>query len=200
MAGILALTVASPLQTFTEPLSVTEVEMYLGLSAPSPADSAYTAELEMLIAAAREQAEIFQCRDLIEKQQDLTLDHFDSYAIQLRQPLSTVDLVRYRNSNGDYTTMVEGTDYIVDLVRGCILPPYGETWPTFTPWPSSAILIRFTCAAPSFLPKAVKVGMLRLISDWFNDRLPFSTGADAARGYPLRLQVLLAAGGRNEIA
>lgn len=200
MAGILVLTETSPLQTFTEPLTVSEVEMHLGLTAPSPADSAYTAELEMFIAAAREQAEIFQCRDLVAKQQDLTLDYWSCEAIQLRQPLSTVDLVRYRDSNGNYTTMVEGTDYIVDLVRGCILPPFNRNWPMFTPWPSSAILIRFTCAAPRYLPKPVKIGMLRLISDWFNDRLPFSTGADAARGYPLRLQVLLAAGGRNEIA
>lgn len=197
MAGKLELTVTSPLQSLSEPLTRTEVETYIGLTSPSPADSGYQEELDLFISAAREQAELLQGRDLVEKQYDLWLDYFHSHVIELRNPLAAVDLFRYRDSGGSYTSMVEGSDFIVDLVRGTVQPPYNQTWPTFTPWPSSAIQIRFTVAAPSYLRQTLKVGMLQLISDWYNDRLPFAVGVDAAEGYPRRLRMLLAAGGES---
>lgn len=199
MAGILLLTTTSPVQPFTEPLTVAEVETFLGITAPSPVDQSYVAELETFIEAAREQAELLRGDDLVEKQYDLHIDDFWTYQIELRRPLESVDLVRYRDSDGNYTTMTEGTDYIVDLSKGLIMPPYDESWPDFTPWPSSAVLIRFTVSAPQYLPKAVKVGMLKLISDWFNDRLPFVKGADAAEGYPARLKMLLCSGARSQV-
>ena len=199
MAGILLLTDASPVQTFTEPLTVAQVEEYLGLSAPSPVDSEYTAELELFITAARQQAELLQGQDIVAKQYDLWLDDFDGHCIELRRPLDSVDLIRYRDSDGAYTTLVENTDYIVDTAKALVMPLYNESWPSFTPWPSSAVLIRFTVAAPNFLHSFVKVGMLKLISDWFNDRLPFAVGADAAEGYPARLKMLLSAGGRSQV-
>lgn len=180
--GTLQLLDASPAGDFVEPLTLAEVKKYLELPDRSPSEPEEDDMVEGMIAAAREEAETQQGRDLVEKQYDLHLDCFRSPEIELRPNLQTVDLFQYRDSDGDYTTMVEGTDYIVDTAKqpGVVMPPYGESWPSFTPWPSSAVTIRFTCG---FAPDAkfwsdsgarIKIGMKMLISEWFNNRLPMS--------------------------
>jgi uncharacterized phiE125 gp8 family phage protein len=144
--GSLALTETSPPQSFSEILTLAEVKSYLRLPDRSPADEGEDDELTSLIVAAREQAEILQGRDLIRKQFDLSLDYWNNYRIELRDPLASVDRFQYKDSNGTVTAMAEGTDFIVDTSRhpGFVAPPYNKTWPTFATWPSSAILIRFT--------------------------------------------------------
>lgn len=180
--GSLNLTATSPVQSFTEPLSLAEVKKFLNIPDRSPADSAEDDELEMMIGAAREIAETEQGRDLVEKQWDLSLDYFGAHEIELRDPLQSVDLVKYRDSTGTETTLVENTDYIVDAAKhpGRVMPPYGESWPSFTAWPSSAVTVRFTSgynAAALFWSdsgKRIRQGMLLLVSEWYNNRLPMS--------------------------
>lgn len=187
MQRSLTLTETSPVQTFTELLTQTEVEEHLSLPTLDPVDANRDSLLEDYIMAAREQAEILQNRDLVQKQWDLHLDAFPAHEIPLRPDLDTVDLVRYTDSGGDTTDLVEDTDYIVDTHKqpGLIMPAYGTVWPTFTPWPSSAVLVRFTDGlSSSQVPAIVKGGMLRLISAWYYGRLPFEMGASAAQEYP----------------
>jgi uncharacterized phiE125 gp8 family phage protein len=176
--GSLELTIASPAQSFVEPLELDEVSKYL----KQTQDSDEVEMIEGFIAAARETAELLQGRDLIEKQYDLYLDLFVGEcdgSIELRKPLQSVDLVQYRNSDGDLTTLIEDTDYIVDTARGLIAPAYGTDWPWFTAHPSSAVLIRFTSGYASTHPfwsnagRRIKVGMLMLISMWYEQRIPF---------------------------
>lgn len=201
--GSLQLTESSPVQSWAEPLSLAEVQSFLKIPARSPVDSAEDALLTELIHAARETAEIFQGRDLVRKQYDLSLDYWPCPDIELRTPLVSVDLLKYRDSNGNYTTLTGGTDYAVDLARGVVSAPYGTYFPNFTAWPSSAILIRFTSG---LLPNSVfwidagarlKIGMRLLISDWYNERLPRDT---AVEDYPAYLKAVLSAGGRMRIA
>lgn len=183
----LRLTETSPAQTFTEVLTRTEAEEHLSLPELTPEDSNRNALLDDYITAAREQAEILQNRDLVEKQWDLYLDEFPVNEIPLRPDLSSVDLVRYTDADGDSVDLVEDTDYIVDLHKqpGLIMPAYGTVWPSFTPWPSSAVLVRFTDGlSSSQVPAIVKGGMLRLISAWYYGRLPFELGASAVQEYP----------------
>lgn len=178
--GSLNLTDSSPAQPFTEPLSLTEVKDYLKLPAEvTDQDDA----LSGMISAARNVAEILQGRDLVRKQLDLSLDYWPCrWSIELRDPLVSVDLLRYRDFNGDYTTMVENTHYIVDAAKhpGVILPAFNTTWPCFTPWPSSAILARFTSGYEVSSPywngpgARVKIGMKMLISGWFTNRIPYN--------------------------
>lgn len=178
--GSLNLTDASPAQSFTEPLSLTEVKAFLNIEESSPADDTDDVMLEAMIPAARELAEIFQGRDLVRKQWDLSLDYWRAYQIELRDPLVSVDLVRYRDSSGNYTTLTADTDYIVDASKhpGVVMPAYSKSWPSFTGWPSSAVLIRFTSgkmASDPFWADAgsrLKVGMRYLISGWYENRLP----------------------------
>ena len=202
MSGTLKLTRTSPVQTFAEPLTEAEVAGYLRLPELGDgaiADPAASADIRRFISAAREQAELFQGRDLVSKQWDLRLDYLGVPSIQLREPLVSVDLFTYKDSDGTTTTLAEGTDYIIDTAQSLVMPPYNESWPSFTGWPTSAILIRHTVGAEP-VPAQCQVGMLILISDWFNDRLIFGTGKAAADSYPQRLRLLLGSGGRSMVA
>jgi uncharacterized phiE125 gp8 family phage protein len=197
MAGLLRPTRTSPAQSYSEPLACGAVYSFLRLPEVFEAqesDMAAGSDLEIMIVAAREQAELMQNRDLVAKQWDLILDCFPC-RIELRGPLQSVDLVQYKDSAGVVHQLEEGTDFIVDLERGLVMPPYQQSWPSFTPWPTSSVLIRFT-SRPDPVSSQVKVGMLTLISDWFNNRLVFATGRAAIDSYPPRLKMLLSAGGK----
>lgn len=203
MHGTLTLTQTSPVQTFTEPLTLAEVQAYLGVPVLSPVDTESDTLIEAMISSAREVAEGLQGRDLVSKQYDLSLPYFYAPEINLRAPLASVDLVKYKDSDGVEHTLTAETDYIVDTVRqpGVIMPPYGEDWPTFTAWPTSAVTIRFTsgyASADAFWAdsgKRVKMGMLMLISHWYNNRLPFDAGQQAQNfEYPFTVTSLLSSG------
>jgi uncharacterized phiE125 gp8 family phage protein len=205
--GALSLTESSPPQSFVEPLTVEQVQNYLRIVPSSPPDPLEDADLQLFITAAREQAEILQGRDLVQKQWDLTFDYWPSYRIELGNPLVSVDLFQYQDSDGVVRTLTANTDYIVDMRRqpGFVSPPYNVSWPTFTPWPSSSILLRFTSGYSSdsaFWNDAgarIKNGMLLLISSWYNQRLPFETGADPAKEYPYAVTACLSYGGRRNV-
>lgn len=196
--GTLSLTPQSPAQIFAEPLTVAEVRTYLNLPLRSPVDAEEDDTLAGFISAAREVAEIAQGRDLVRKQWDLTLDYFPSWAVRLRSPLISVDLVSYRDSGGNATSLVGATDYLVDTNRqpGIITPVYNGFWPIFTPNPSSAVLVRFTSgysATDAFWNdsgRRLKVGMKLLISMWYNNRLPFEAVSSISE-YPYAVTALL---------
>lgn len=192
--GTLSLTASSPAQSFTEPLSVAEMAEYLGLPQAVVDDQASADSLSMMITAAREMAELFQNADLVEKQWDIALDYWpvgSDDKIDLRGPLNSVDLVKYRDSSGNYTTLAENADYVVDTSKspGIIVPMFNRVWPAFTPWPSSAVLIRFSSGlapdSPWWLDSGarVKIGMKLLIVAWWENRIPF----ELARGAPSEL-------------
>jgi uncharacterized phiE125 gp8 family phage protein len=190
--GSLNLTVASPPQSWDEPLTLAEMKSYLKVPERSPTDTAEEDLINSYITGARFQAEIAQGRDLVRKQWDLSHDYWPCHQIELRDPLISVDLVQRKDSNGVVTPLVENADYIVDAGKhpGAIVPPYNATWPAFTPWPSSALLFRFTSGLTNndvFWLEAgglVKNGMKLLISAWYNNRLPFEVGRVAALEYP----------------
>ena len=174
--GTERLTDTSPPQSFAEPLTVAEVVSYLRLPSAMAADAAMESELGAMIASARGRAEIAQGRDLVLKQWDRWHDYWPSYRIELRSPVNSVDLIQYRNSDGVYARLTENTDFIVDKSKqpAVVAPPYNLSWPTFNPWPSSALLIRYTSGVASTdswwaeCGPMVKSGMRLLIKSWFN--------------------------------
>jgi len=200
--GSLNLTDSSPVQSFVEPISLEQARSYLNVPDRDPEDIEEDSLIQAYISAAREIAEVEQGRDLVRKQFDLSLDSFFSYRIELRDPLVSVDLVRRRDSSGTYMTMGDGTDYIVNTTDhpGFITPPYNVSWPTFTPWPTGAVLVRFTSgfsADNAFwndAGKRIKAGMFMLISGWFNNRLPYAI-ARSIQEYPYGVTALLQYGG-----
>lgn len=200
-AGTLTLLEHSPEASLVEPLTLAEVKSYLRLPEYSPANTDDDELLETLIIAARETAEIYQNRDLIEKRWQLNLDYFPP-EIELRAPLIAVERIRYRDSDGAFTTLTEGTDYIVDTDKqpGVVMPAYGESWPSFTPWPSSAVEIRFTSGYDvthifwGSSGQRVLKGMKLLISHWYTGRLPFENRAGAPVELPFSVTHLLSMG------
>lgn len=192
--GTLNLTEASPAQIFEEPVTVEEARSYLKI--PVTGDDP---DILALLSAARVQAEILQGRDLVRKQWDFHRDYWPNwpYRIRLRDPLIGVDLVQYRDSTGAFTELVEGTDYVVDTSKhpGSILPPWNQVWPSYTPWPSSSLLIRYRSGFAADAPwwantgALVKAGIRKLVSLYFFKRVPFS---DAIANDPVLLNCLSA--------
>lgn len=197
--GTLTLTEGDSPQEFTEPLEIDEVKSYLRLSTTFTDDDT---TLLTLISAAREQAEILQGRDLIRKQWDLSYDYWPEYRVRLRAPTVQVDLVQYKDLTGVTTRMSVDTDFVVDLAKqpGIVTPPWNMSWPAFTPWPSSAITIRFTSGYTnvsqwwSETGSKVKIGMLMLISQWYEQRIPFDKGIGATNEYPFAVTSCLSYG------
>lgn len=193
--GTLSLTETSPAQSFTEVFESTDLQTYLNMPVGPFADVSEEEQMRVFILAARAEAEILQSRDLVRKSWDLALDYWPNCngSIELRPELVSVELVQYRDSAGTWTPLVEGVDYVVDTSKrpGIIAPAASCQWPAFTPWPSSAILIRFTAGLTnasawwSGAGASVKIGMKYLISQWFNKRLPFETGAAQADPFTL---------------
>ncbi len=198
-----SLTESIPPQKFVEPLTLDEVKTFCHIPVRSPIDNGEDKELLGMIAAARETAEIYQNQDLIRKQYDAHADYFFTYAMKLRAPLISVDLLQYKDNTGALTTLTENVDYVVDTAKkpGLIMPAYNRTWPTFGAWPSSAVLCRYT--AGYSLDSAwwanygyrVKIGMKMLISMWVNNKIPFELGTGVVDEYPFTVTDCLSYGG-----
>ncbi len=197
--GTLQLTESDNSPAIIEPLSLAEMKNYLRVDAAVTDDDLL---IGTLISAAREQAEIMQGRVLVQKQFDLTYDYWPAYAIELASPFVSVDSVTYRDSDGNTTELVADVDYTVDRYKqpAIIQPPSNASWPSFNPWPSSAIMIRFTAGYQPNSPfwnssgARLKAGMMLLISAWYSNRLPFVTGLTAVNEYPYAVTACLSHG------
>lgn len=195
--GTLTLTVSSPAQIFDEPVTVAKAKECLRVNQSLEDDL-----IAAMIIAARSVAEIERGEDVVVKQWDYALDAFLAPEIPLRHPLQSVDLVKYTDADGVEVTLAESTDYIVDLARGVLMPVPGGAWPMFDPWPSSAVLIRYTSGYPaadlfwSDAGKMVIQGMLYLISLWYDERLPVSA---PQQELPYTVTALLGYGSRKAV-
>jgi uncharacterized phiE125 gp8 family phage protein len=199
---LLQITDTSPAPEIIEPLMLSEVKGFAQIPDRSPSDAEEDAQLEAMISAARVVAEGEQNCDLVTKQWDLSYDYWPCSAIPLRFPLQSVDLVQYLDSDGTTHDLTENTHYVVDAKKGVIVPPYNQSWPSFTPWPSSAILIRFTSghqATSSFWQEAgdqIRLGMKYLVNYWYTERIPIEMTNVGVQEYPFTITHLLRHGAR----
>lgn len=198
--GTLTLTVSSPAQIFDEPLTLVRTKEYLRVNQTAEDDL-----IEAMIVAARSVAEIERGEDIVVKQWDYALDAFLAPEIHLRHPLQSVDLVKYTDADGVEVTLTETTDYVVDLARAVLMPVPGGSWPSFDPWPSSAVLIRYTSGYPAtdaFWADAGKMavqGMLMLITLWYDERMPMSTSTSNIQELPYTVTALFGYGSRKAV-
>jgi len=107
------------------------------------------------IKTATKDVEKDTCRKLITQ----TLDYFpsrwpdsrDYEPDRIKIPygnLAAVTSVKWKDTTGTETTLVENTDYLVELNGtecGYIVLPYQESWPNGELFPSNPITIRFIC-------------------------------------------------------
>lgn len=168
-----------------EPITVAQAISYMRLGALDSAEESY---LSCLIKAAREYCEDFQNRAYITQTWEMSLNCFPSEHIDAlteyhhsniieipKGNLQTVNSVKYTNSNGVVTTLIENTDYIITNrgIIGRISPPYGKTWPTAALYPLDPIVIEFTCGygvSGANVPQRVVQAMYMLVSYWWDNR------------------------------
>ena len=131
--------------------------------------------LNMLITSAREYCENYTRRAFATQTLEGYLDCFPSDVIEIpNPPLQSVTSIKYTDSDSTETTLTEDTDYIVDTDSniGRIVLPYGESYPSFTPYTVNPIKIRYITGyyASNLIPKALKQAMLLLIGHWYLNR------------------------------
>ena len=99
--------------------------------------------------------------------------------------LQAVTFIKYKKSDwassADDVTLVEGTDYIVETNGdqcGKIVLPYGASWPSFTPYPSNPITIRYTCGwtTRALIPGTIRKAVKMLCAKFYKSRGDDFTG------------------------
>ena len=151
-----------------EPLTVPEVRLHLRLDASTTEDSL----LFSLIKTAREYCEKYTGRALAPQTLEVLMDAFPcAWAISLPMaPLTSVTSIKYTDSAGTETTLA-ASEYIVDTDSrvGRVVLAYGKTWPTFDPYPSNPIRIRYV-AGYTKAPEPIVQAMKLLVGYWYNAR------------------------------
>ena len=143
-------------------------------------NAATTAEDSLLtgiIQTAREYVEDITRRALLTQTWDYYLDRFPSENF-IKLPfgnLASVTHIKYTDSDSTETTMTVSTDYIVETNGegiGRIVLPYGVSWPTFTPYSSNPIVIRFVCGwtTAALVPSKIRSAILLIASDLYENR------------------------------
>jgi len=129
------------------------------------------------IGAAREDVEHTTRRGLLTQTWYYYLDSFPdkNYITIPYGNLQSVSSVKYKDTDGTETTLVENTDYIVETNgEGCgrLVLPYGISWPSVSLYPSNPITIEFVCGwtAAASIPKKIKQAILMICSDLYADR------------------------------
>jgi uncharacterized phiE125 gp8 family phage protein len=138
-------------------------------------DATEDALISAIITAAREYCEGFTGRALATQTVEVYLPDFpchDRFSLSL-PPLQSLTSVKYKDSDGEETTMTEA-QYIIDTDSDVaeIVLPYGNVWPSFTPYPVNAVKIRYIAGYNSTnpIPKMIKQAMLLLIGHWYANR------------------------------
>lgn len=144
----------------------------LGAGAPST-NTTGDPLLNMLIAAARQEAETELRRALVTQTWDLYLDAFPYWEIRLPKPtLQSVTSITYVDTDG-VTQTLDASDYLVDTASepGRVTPVFGGVWPV-TRWQTNAVKIRFVCGygAAAAVPQGIKNWMLMRIGALYENR------------------------------
>lgn len=133
--------------------------------------------IEDWIQDAREHVENFTRRALLTQTWDFYLDEFpcsNSFKLPFGN-LQSVTHIKYTDSDGTQTTMTAGTDYLVETngdACGRIVLPYGESWPSFTAYPSNPIVVRFVCGwtAAASIPSRLRSACKLILTHLYENR------------------------------
>jgi len=153
-----------------EPVSLEEAkEQIQGLEGIDDFDAFIT----RLITAARETAEEYCWRTIVESTYELRLASFTSDNILLPKPLvSAITSVKYKDSTGTEVT-ITNTDYqLLDWEEPAILQPaYGLSWPG-SRGGDGDITIEYVAGYDSAasVPASIKQAVLMMVRTWFDSR------------------------------
>lgn len=166
----------------TFPVSLEEAKIHLRLGDLDEEDDL----IEVLIAAATEQAEIFTGRRLITQEWTYYQDSFasdtcDGSILLPYPPISEVTTVKYYDSAGTLTTLVKDTDYSVDIVSMAarIRPAPQRVWPVTQLDKMNAVVIDFTSGygEGANVPGSIKAAILLILAHFYEHRQEFIVGS-----------------------
>jgi uncharacterized phiE125 gp8 family phage protein len=128
--------------------------------------SAEDALLITILTAARQHVENITGRQLMTAEWDYVLNdwpHNNSIKLPYGN-LQSVTFVKWKDTSGMETTLIETTDYIVDTNGdqcGAVVLPFGRIWPTPILYPATPITIRYVCgyASAALVPEILKVAI-----------------------------------------
>lgn len=172
----------------TELVSVSELKTHLRIDVTD--EDSY---LPSLITAAREYCENWTGRTIGTKTLEGILDDFPDcdYIDLFDSPVQSLTSIKYIDSDGDETTW-DSSYYVsnLDVIPEKIYPAYGQTWPSFTPYPSGAVRIRYQAGHTSAnLPEAIKQSILLVAGDLYENRE--ATSEKKAYELPFSIKALL---------
>jgi len=161
----------------TEPVTLTEVKIHLGLATSAAAAVAYTAQDGLLnrdIATARAQAEQETGRRFITQTLTYYLKQWPSESyIKIPYPPLQSATVTYRlTGDDDYDNTLTTADVDIVSEPGRIILQPNESWPSGTLYTNNPIKITFACGygLAVAVPDNIKSAILLKISDLFENR------------------------------
>lgn len=168
-----------------EPVELEDAKAHLRLT-----HAGEDATVIALIQAARQSAEQFSGRSLIQQTRRLYLDAFPEFEIEVPfGPVSSVVSVTYVDPAG-VTQTLAGANYVADLVAdpAAIWPAYGKSWPGTRTVPN-AVIVEYVAgygASADAVPAPVRQWILLQVGAMFENReavadrapvaLPFADG------------------------
>lgn len=171
-----------------EPLTLAEAKVFLRVD-----HDADDVEIEAMIRAAREQAELYQGREVARKRLEMILCSWPRRGpILTPAPLVQVEDIRYRIADGAWITW-PSAEYLVaaDAEPGEIHPRAG--WPGDALWPAGAVSVRMVCGwLPDEVPEHIRQGMKLLITSWYEHRTGYRFG-NILTEVPVGITALLSA-------
>jgi uncharacterized phiE125 gp8 family phage protein len=160
-----------------EPVSVSEVKNHLRVT-----DNSEDALIAGLITSARKIVEQFTRRTLINQTWRLYLDQFPYRStIELPfPPLATVTHIKYYDQDGALQTLPT-SEYQTDnrSTPGLIVLTENGAWPLTEGDKVNAVEIEFIAgygATAAAVPSPIRLAITHLVSHWFENREPFSSG------------------------
>lgn len=155
-----------------EPVSLAETKLHLYVD-----DTDHDTMIASMIKAAREHVETITRRALLTQTWQYCLSAWPDMAY-FKLPLGclqSVTSVKWKDEDGTETTLVAGTDYIVQTngeYIGMIVLPSGVSWPSGTLYPANPITIEYVCGwtTAELVPYAIKAACLLIIADLYQMR------------------------------
>lgn len=158
----------------SEPVTTTEAAEHLRLdTSTSPLPEQAT--LSRLITAARQAAENYLNRTIVERTRYLYLDAFTPVIELPFGDVSIVDEIRYIDTDGMSQTVVDNI-----LSQDRLTPDYGQEWPD-TRDQIGAVTITYTAGYNDIsnpVPDAIKQAILLSVGDMYDNREAVSQGSD----------------------
>jgi len=152
-----------------EPVMLAEMRSHLGIT--QAADTTRDNIITGRIISARQQSEYFTRLGFITQTWtgyavDFAYNPATCHRIRLKVPLVSITSVKYLDENGAQQTL-DPSKYLVDLVTGCIVPAYNESWPTVRAQLNSVqveYVIGYGNAAA--VPESIKDAIRFIVGQW----------------------------------